>query len=242
MLFLKNMDKKKTFDEEKKELSAILNKHKIGDYTSEEETTIITSFFRQYHPEWYEKTKCMEVVKYNIISNNHHCRNGRCFELELSNGYKDDIGYGSLRKNPPNPEKYKRQQITAACREAVRKSRIIPFLNSIVAKKKRGEIIYSEFSKLPIDSINDIQIDHYDLTFDELVEKYIESKGENAINILYSAVNMGERQSTITKFTNNEIIDDFISFHDKNTHLRIVTKQENLSELKRKRFMTCNPG
>lgn len=98
MLFFKNMDKKKTFDEEKKELSAILNKHKIGDYTSEEETTIITSFFRQYHPEWYEKTKCMEVVKYNIISNNHHCRNGRCFELELSNGYKDDIGYGSLRK------------------------------------------------------------------------------------------------------------------------------------------------
>ena len=48
----------------KNKLKTILNSHKIGEYTTEEETAFMTDFFRLYHPDWYDKTLgLMRVVK-----------------------------------------------------------------------------------------------------------------------------------------------------------------------------------
>lgn len=56
---------------------------------------------------------------------------------------------------------------------------------------------------------------------------------DDARRVLYK-YNMGEHSSTVIKFTDGKLIQEFIEFHNKNTHLRIVTKAENLSELKSK--------
>ena len=43
---------------------------------------------------------------------------------------------------------------------------------------------------------------------------------------------MGAQNSPHTRFVDSEIEGKFISFHDKNTHLRAITKKENLSQQK----------
>ena len=109
------------FTSGKNELKRILNSHKIGECTTEEETAFITTFFRRYHPEWYIKTQgLMLVVTYKITAETDHKANGRCFWLVLENGEKVDIGYSQLRAHLVDKEQYMRQNIAAACRTAVK--------------------------------------------------------------------------------------------------------------------------
>lgn len=220
-----------TFGDQKKQLREILRNNPIGYDTNSEETEILSCFFRQYHPDWYEKTHNEQVKVYHIIAETTHCSNGRCFQLELFDGYKDDIGFGSLTAKPRDFETYKRSNIVAACREAVRETRIIPLYNATIDKLFKNIPVYSELSNTEISSVDNFHIDHYDLPFDDLVNLWIDIKGKD---FLYDNINMSERQSTITRFTDCQIIKDFIEFHDNNTHLRVVTKNENLSILKRK--------
>lgn len=48
-----------SFTSDKNELRRILNSHKIGECTTEEETAFITVFFRLYHPDWYNKLRVL---------------------------------------------------------------------------------------------------------------------------------------------------------------------------------------
>ena len=92
-----------------------------------------------------------------------------------------------------------------------------------------GKTVRSEYSNKPIDRIEDVQIDHYDLSFQDLVSKWIDIKG---LDYLYSKVNMDDHSGTVTKFLDDNLNKEFVKFHDKNTHLRVVSIKENLSELK----------
>ena len=82
----------------------------------------------------------------------------------------------------------------------------------------------------PILDKGDFHIDHYDLTFEDLVEKWIEIKG---MEYLYQRINMNDHMSTITKFVDENLVGEFVQYHDQHTHLRVVTKEENLSLLKK---------
>lgn len=46
----------------KNKLKTILNSHKIGEYTTEEETAFMTDFFRLYHPDWYDKNQVLSLT------------------------------------------------------------------------------------------------------------------------------------------------------------------------------------
>ena len=92
--------------------------------------------------------------------------------------------------------------------------------------KKTCEIIISSISSTQITNIHDLHIDHYDKTFNELVVEFINQEGRE---YLFSKINMGEQNSPHTRFINSEIDNKFISFHNANTHLRAITKKENLS-------------
>ena len=50
---------------------------------------------------------------------------------------------------------------------------------------------------------------------------------------LYQRINMNEQMSTITKFVDENLVEEFVLYHDQHTHLRVVTKEENLSSLKK---------
>ena len=217
----------------KNKLKTILNSHKIGEYTTEEETAFMTDFYRLYHPEWYDKTLgLMRVVKYIIKAETNHRANGKCFWLILENGVMEDIGFSKLKAHPANNEQYMWQNIAAACRTAVQQSIIEPFRKSILKKNNENIPVYSDLSGDRILNKGDFQVDHYDVTFKELVNKWIEIIG---LEYLYQRISMNDYSSTVTKFVDDKLVKEFVLFHDKNTHLRVVTKKENLSLLKKQK-------
>lgn len=214
------------FTKKKEKVKNILNSLNIGDATTYEDTVFISSFFRIHHPDWYNKTKGINVVRYRVVPAVY---NTKCFQLELEDGTTDDIGYSTLRANLKESDKYKRDNICAACRNAIDEVFIKPMRDEVLRKIHAGKPVYSALSGNPIQDANSFQIDHYDLCFDKLVTMFIDQKG---LDVLYENVNMGEAHSTVTRFTDEEIKEEFIHLHEENTHLRVVTKNENLSDLR----------
>ena len=100
----------------------------------------------------------------------------------------------------------------------------------VIEKLNSGIEVKSEYSGKQITSKTGFQIDHFDVDFETLVNEWISHKG---LEFLFSKINMGENNSTITKFIDDDISEEFIIFHDKNTHLRVVTREENLSLIKK---------
>lgn len=228
------------FTSGRNELKRILNSHKIGECTTEEETAFITTFFRRYHPEWYIKTQgLMLVVTYKITAEKDHKANGRCFWLVLENGEKVDIGYNQLRAHLVDKEQYMRQNIAAACRTAVKLPSIKPFRDRILKKFKEGLPVYSDLSGKSILDKGDFHVDYYNLTFEELVDNWMKIKG---MEYLYQRINMNEQMSTITKFVDENLVEEFVQYHDQHTHLRVVTKEENLSLLKKNKKIAERNG
>ena len=174
----------------------------------------------------------MLVVTYKITVEKDHKANGRCFWLVLENGEKMDIGYNKLRAHLVDKEQYMRQNIAAACRTAVKLPSIKPFRDSILKKFKEGLPVYSDLSGKSILDKGDFHVDHYNLTFEELVDNWMKIKG---MEYLYQRINMNEQMSTITKFVDENLVEEFVQYHDQHTHLRVVTKEENLSLLKKKK-------
>ena len=174
----------------------------------------------------------MQVVTYKIKAETDHQAVGRCFWLILENGVEDDIGFNRLNAHPADKEQYMRQNIAAACRTAVKQPSIKPFRDSILKKVKEDLPVYSDLSGKPILDKEDFHIDYYELTFEDLVEKWIEIKG---MEYLYQKINMNDHMSTITKFVDKNLVEEFVQYHDQHTHLRVVTKEENLSLLKKKK-------
>lgn len=219
-----------SFTSEKLVVKNILNSHQVGESTTEEETSKITSFFRVYHPEWYSKTNGMKVIKYAIRAENTYRYNGKCFYLVTEDGTENDIGYSKLKAHPLEMKKYMHDNIAAACRYAIEEPCIKPIKRAVMEKLNLGIEVKSEYSGKPITSKTGFQIDHFNVDFETLVNEWISNKG---LEFLFSKINMGENNSTITKFIDDNISKEFIVYHDKKTHLRVVTRDENLSLIKK---------
>lgn len=129
-------------------------------------------------------------------------------------------------KNVPSSENYMDFNIKAACRYAVDKAIISPLRKEYEKRISSGEVIVSAISSNQITDIRNLHIDHYDKTFNELVVEFINQEGRE---YLFSMINMGEQNSPYTRFVDSIIDVRFISFHNANTHLRAITKEENLS-------------
>lgn len=144
----------------------------------------------------------------------------KCFYLVRTDGTETDISYMECLY-----PKTKMDDIKSACRTVVsdivdnmKKSIKLPFTCPIT-----GEVITDR---------NKIQIDHYDLTFDELVNLWLIDKN---IDELYEDVNKSNCDNSCkTSFSDGLLAMDFYDFHNKHTHLRAVSKKANLSVLTRK--------
>ena len=215
-----------SYSDLKKTCEAVLRSHEIGDSTNSKETNLLNSFFRLYHPEWYRKTNGEEVIRYEVRDSGAY--HTKCFYLVTA--YETtDIGISGCKKKNPSSDEYMDSNIKAACRYAIDKPIISPLRKKYENRIASGEIIKSAISSNIITDISELHIDHYDMTFNELVEAFINQERRE---YLFSKINMGEQNSPHTRFVDSEIEDKFISFHEKNTHLRAITKKENLSQQK----------
>ena len=212
-----------TYTDLKKTCEAIPRAHKIRESTSQEETNLLNSFFFFYHPDRYEKTNGEEVIRYEVRDSGAY--HTKCLYLVTEN-QTTDIGFRGCLKNVPSSENYMDFNIKAACRYAIDKTIISPLRKEYEKRISSGEVIVSAISSNQITDIRNLHIDHYDKTFNELVVEFINQEGRE---YLFSMINMGEQNSPYTRFVDSIIDVRFISFHNANTHLRAITKEENLS-------------
>lgn len=194
--------------------------HTAGRVSEPDAQWLIDHVFR-YHPYWEQKQgsgidyfKVEKIGRYGTYG----------FRLYRTDGTNDDISFVKacdfIGKNFSN---WKRDSVIRACREAIRpqvremrKSIKVPFLCPITLQY--------------VASKDDVEIDHYDLTFAELLNLWFQSKD---INALYDAVDGGDNVIG-DHFKDKDIEQDFIKFHNANTHLRAVSKFANGSLLRKK--------
>jgi hypothetical protein len=204
-----------TKQEKTKRCREILYKYSLNSPISDfNEVKFLQSIF-EGHSEWEQK----KGSGIDYISTQMTQYNNKCFVIHRMDGSSTDISFTKSITN-----KSKKSEIKDACRYSI---------ESIIINFRNENVIYGE-TKCPVTNEilykNDIHIDHYDLTFNELFNIWIEKYDEN---FLYSKINRTKDNSIITEFTDNEITNDFILFHNNNTNLRAVTKFGNLSVLKK---------
>ena len=196
---------------QKDQCKAILNKYALN-HTIIEERDFLVNVFKN-HPNWQEKRG--EGGKRIFIGQDNYKH--RCFFIERIDNTVVDISY--LTAIAGN-SKSDLERIKIACRTAILPE-IIDFRNKNVIFGVTKCAISDEI--LTKENIN---IDHYDLKFSEMFALWI--KRYNPKELVKNI--MVQEQTSI--FINNEILNDFISFHNLNCKLRAVTKHVNQNILR----------
>jgi hypothetical protein len=169
------------------------------------------------HPQWEQKQGC--GVDYFYIGKTKY--NNLCFYIMRTDGTTTDISFTTAIKEPTIKSK-----VLKAFRSAIR-----PEIEKFKKTIKFGA------DKCPITGYilipSNTHIDHYDLTFKELIEVFTT---DTPLEDYFQFINETKDNEVETYFTNQNIIDSFVNFHNANTNLRAVTKQANLSILKKATF------
>ena len=192
----------------------ILNKAKLNELlTNHSDIQFLMDLFEN-HPEWEQK-KGVGVSGIKVIMSPYK---NRCFEIQRVDGTKTDISF-TVCISKPSILSY----IKKACRNAIR-SEIVRFRDQNV---KFG-ISVCPFTNEILTKDN-CHIDHYNLTFNELVTIFIMRKGTD---YLYSEIVASKDNHFDLYFDNEELIREFVFHHDMHTHLRAVSITANLSLLR----------
>lgn len=171
------------------------------------------------HDKYELKTKGQRIRKISIKKASYGTK---CFYITREDGTETDISYVSCIESNKNK---KIKNISSACRESI----------ECIIKDLRHNLKFPFICPLSgfiIKSIKDVHIDHYDLDFKDVVSLWIDENG--GVDNLHKYVCETKDNETTKYFTNKDIKENFIQFHNGHTHLRAIHKNENLSTRKRK--------
>ena len=164
------------------------------------------------HPDWKSK----RGVGVKDISRMKTIYNTTGFQIIRKDGSTTDISYNECISPSSSLSKIKR-----ACRTAC-KTEIIKFRKNI----KWGIDVCPFSNKILYKENTDI--DHYNMTFNELFNEWIKNKDTK---YLESKLAKSEDNIFEDYFIDDELNNDFLDFHNKNTNLRAVDKNINRSLL-----------
>ena len=206
---------KKSLAEKCKE---ILNSYKDGDRLNMFDEEFMIDFFTQLAKS--HKLKEKKIVEVYVRRSKKYRKNLQ-FWIKREDGTITDISY----INCIWPRK-KIDEISDACRRAV---------EDIVTKYKFKHVYptISDLSGQIITGPDEAEVDHYEMDFVDLVNNWVCLNGGE--EYIYSKINETEDGSEITEFTDSELTDSFIQYHNSHSHLRILTIDENRKRKKSKR-------
>jgi hypothetical protein len=187
----------------------ILNKYDLGHVIVEEKNKLIEIF--KNHPDWEQKRGV--GGKYIFINKSDYGH--RCFFIKRIDNTITDISFIKAINSKSETDLSK---IKKACRSAI--------VSEIIKFKKENVILGEsrcEFSNEILTSEN-INIDHYDLTFIDMFNLWIKNQD---INQLVLFLNKSGDLEQSYYFTDDNIVKTFIEFHNNNCKLRAVTKHIN---------------
>lgn len=163
----------------------------------------------------FEQKKGVGIKKFTVKTTQY---GNKCFFIIRTDGTETDISFTHAINKPS-----KIYIIKKACRSAIRNE--IAYFKYTTVKfgldkcPFTGEILTGE----------NTHIDHYDMQFNEMFNIWIKKYD---IDFLHSKINETKDNTYTTEFTDNVIIDDFVSFHNSHCKLRAVSKTANLTILK----------
>lgn len=200
----------------KERCKKILNSYKSGDRLNQFDKEFMISFFMQLAQR--NKLKGQNIVEI-YVRKSAHFRNLQ-FWIKREDGTETDISYPSCI-DPRKPI----DEIKDACRRAV---------ESIITEYKFKHVYptISDLSGQYIQCPDDAEVDHYDMDFVELVNNWGSLNGGE--EKVHSKINETEDGSEITEFTDRELVESFIQYHNSHTHLRLITIEENRKRKKKK--------
>jgi hypothetical protein len=180
-----------------------------------ESIKILLKYYK-YHPDF--ENKFHNGFKYFVKRKNPEWNNACIYILDHNNNYT------ALSKNfiPTTTDKEKE-----SCLKALRE------LIDPIIKEKRKQFykgMLCEISGLPINEAIDLHIDHHNVDFIEIVNKYLQLHQISYKNLFDHC----KKENTKWNITHPGIVKDFIKFHNENTTLRFTFKTENLKKPKAK--------
>jgi len=198
---------------EKQRATEILNKTELGAEVTEGDRDFLLNHVFNRHPYWCHKTKNRNIVSVYVDRAPDHPT--RCFYIVRDDGTSTDIGLGRCFKKSYD-------EIALACREAVRG----------VIGEFRSKLMFP--IKCPVTGkflrdLSEVHIDHYDLAFADLVKCWARYKDARELQLEAP----GDGKSAV-RFADRFVEADFVNFHNQYTHLRAVSKEANLSVLRKK--------
>ena len=199
---------------EKQRATEILNRTELCDEVSETDRDFLVDSVFSRHPFWHQKTKGKKIVSVYVDKAPEH--NTRCFYIVRSDGTFTDIGLSRCFKKSYD-------EIAMACRTAVAPE-IAEFRYSLQFP------LTCPITGRVLNYLSEVHIDHYDLTFSDLVKAW--TKGKDAEELQLEAPHDGK---SAVRFADRFVEADFVRFHSQYTHLRAVSVEANLSILKRKK-------
>ena len=193
--------------ERKKICSSILNSYNKGEKLNANDTLTMLNEFEN-HNDWIEKKGI--GVQYVFVGNGKY--NEKCFFIHRTDNTDVDISYNKCVSNPS-----KLVSIKQAGRNTI---------EYIIQNYKEQNVIFNTSTCSVTGEIltkENTHIDHYDMTFDNMIMIWIDKIGVDSIydNLDHSGFGLS--------FKCNDIKNDFITFHNNTCKLRAVTAKANLN-------------
>ena len=203
------MNKKQTTEK----CREVLYRYNIGEkITDYDDIMFLISVF-EGHSEW-ESKKGVGISYFSTMKTIYS--KNKCFSIHRVDGSMTDISFNHSIKN-----RSRIIEIKNACRDAIR-----PTVTNFRIQQLLKRCPFTD----ELLTNDNLHIDHYDLTFDQLFKKWMENQDEE---YLFGHINPTSDNNQRTYFALQVIIESFIKFHNENTHLRGVSKKANLSILKK---------
>lgn len=193
----------------------ILRKYAAGSEVTNPEDKAFLMYIFEGHTEWEQK-QGSGVLSISVIETIY---NNRCFLLNRTDGSSVDISFTHSICN-----RSKLSDIKAACRSAIRPE---------IVKFRDSNVVFG-VSVCPISgevlTLLNTHIDHFDITFKEMFDLWMSDKDISRIHGAVVSTNEGWYE---TFFTDPSVVTNFVEFHNLHCRLRAVSKQANLSNLRR---------
>ena len=179
------------------ECRRILNKTTPKSAVTPQEFSFLVSVFSKV-PYWQDKTLGLDIVN---IHKNTGSYGTYCFWLERSDGTMVDFSFSKMFACS------KHADIISALRNAI---------DPIILEMRENFIPFT-YNGINVTNPTNAVVHHEDLTFQELAKVWIEQHGgEDAIHKKIKRTTCGD---TFLYIADKELKNDFINFHNKNTHL-----------------------
>ncbi len=204
---------------------AILNKYELNITIAMADFTFISELLKR-HPEY--ELKIGSGIRAIIIRTDGNWKKTRCFHIQRTDGTETDFSYINCIDNDTSKEPMRMFKLSA--RSAI-EEQIVSYLSSYISRTKdNNDFVVCQKSQTKIHK-GQATVDHIPpITFDKIVTDFLRIKSIDPSQIDYMGFGDNEYNK---EFKEENLRTEFADYHRQVAKLRVISKQENLTQKKK---------